>query len=277
MATDDRDMPAGAAEGGRDDMPAGPSAPHADNGRLDTDSGRGSGTDGAPGPGNDASLSAAAGKQPTPAGKQTRTAGKQTRTAKEQTRTAKEQTGTAGEQAGGHGDDDFEPYLPPGPNPFSSVHPQGAPPYRPAAARHDAADEPGPVPGPPANGVGTNGQPPDAAGPASGGFAEPGSTPGHAPGHPGVEAGHPGFAEHGYPPVSPYPPLPDEEAAGGRPGEGAHGGPSPYPAYRPYGPDDEAAGDVLADYGLPSPQAYGLAPPPPPVEPLPDLGPPKRV
>ncbi len=312
MATDDRDMPAGAAEGGRDDMPAGPSAPHADNGRLDTDSGRGSGTDGAPGPGNDASLSAAAGKQPTPAGKQTRaagkqtraageqtraageqtraageqtraageqtrTAGEQTRTAGEQTRTAGEQTRTAGEQVGGHGDDDFEPYLPPGPNPFSSVHPQGAPPYRPAAARHDAADEPGPVPGPPANGAGTNGQPPDAAGPASGGFAEPGSTPGHAPGHPGVEAGHPGFAEHGYPPVSPYSPLPDEEAAGGRPGEGAHGGPSPYPAYRPYGPDDEPAGDVLADYGLPSPQAYGLAPPPPPVEPLPDLGPSERV
>ena len=36
MATDDRDMPAGAAGGGRDDMPAGPPAPHADNGRLDT-------------------------------------------------------------------------------------------------------------------------------------------------------------------------------------------------------------------------------------------------
>ena len=34
---------------------------------------------------------------------------------------------------------------------------------------------------------------------------------------------------------------------------------------------------MLADYGLPSPQAYGLAPPPPPVEPLPDLGPPERV
>ena len=137
----------------------------------------------------------------------------------------------------------------------------------------DAADEPGPVPGPPANGAGANGQPPDAAGSASGGSAEPG----HTLGHPGVEAGHAGFAEHGYPPAPPYPLLPDEEAPGGRPGGGARGGPSPYPAYRPYGPDDEAAGDVLADYGLPSPQAYGLAPPPPPVEPLPDLGPPERL
>ena len=188
-----------------------------------------------------------------------------------------EPTRAAEEQVGGHGDDDFEPYLPPGPNPFSSVHPQGAPPYRPAAARDDAGDEPGPVTGPPANGAGTNGQPPDVAGPASGGFAEPGSTPAHTPEHPGVEAGYAGFAEHGYPPVSPYRSLPDEEAPGGHPGEGADGGPSPYPAYRPYGPDDEAAGDVLADYGLPSPQAYGLAPPPPPVEPLPDLGPPERV
>ena len=34
---------------------------------------------------------------------------------------------------------------------------------------------------------------------------------------------------------------------------------------------------MLADYGLPSPQAYGLAPPPPPVEPLPDPGPPERL
>ena len=311
-------------------MPAGPPAPHADNGRLDTD------TDNAPGPDNDASLSgatgkqastagkqtsaagkqtsaagkqasaagkqasaagkqasaagkqasaagkqaSAAGKQTSTAGKQTSTAGKQTSTAGKQTSAAGKQTSAAGERVGGPGDDDFESYLPPGPNPFSSVHPQGAPPYRPASARHDAADEPGPVPGPPANGVGTNGQPPDAAGPASGGLAQPGSTPGHRgveEGHPGVEAGYAGFAEHGYPPVSPYSPLPDEEAPGGHPGEGAHGGPSPYPAYRPYGPDDEAAGDVLADYGLPSPQAYALAPPPPPVEPLPDLGPPERV
>ena len=281
-------------------MPAGPPAPDADNGRpdTDTDTGRGSDTDSAPGSDNDASLSAATGKRPTPAGKQIRAGGKQpraggkqtraggkqvgaageqTRAAGEQTRAAGEQTRAAEEQVGVHGEDDFEPYLPSGPNPFSSVHPQGAPPYRPAAARHDAAAEPGPVPGSPANGAGTNGQPPDAAGSASGGFAEPGSTPGHIPGHPGVEAGHAGFAEHGYPPVSPYPPLPDEEAPGGRPGEGAHRGPSPYPAYRSHGPDDEAAGDVLADYGLPSPQAYALAPPPPPVEPLPDLAPPERV
>ena len=262
-------------------------------------------TDSAPGPDNDASLSAPTGKQPRPAGKQTSTAGKQTSTAGKQTSTAGKQTSTAGKQTSapgkqtstpgkqtstagkqtstpgkqtsGHGDDDFEPYLPPGPNPFSSVHPQGAPPYRPTAARFDAADEPGPVPGPPANGAGANGQPPEAAGSASGEFAEPGSTPGHTPGRPGGEAGHAGFAEHGYPPVSPYPPLPDEEAPGGHPGEGAHGGPSPYPTYRPYAPDDEAAGDVPADYGLPSPQAYRLAPPPPPVEPLPDLVPFERV
>ena len=86
------------------------------------------------------------------------------------------------------------------------------------------------------------------------------------------ETARAGFAEHGYPPVSPYPPLPDEDPRGRRPGGAANGGASPYPAYRPYDLDDEAAGDLpLTDYGLPSPQAYGLAPPPPPAEPLPDL------
>ena len=113
VATDDRDMPAGAAGGGRDDMPAGPPAPHADNGRLDTDtdtdSGRGSdtdsrpgpGTDSAPGPDNDANLSAATGKQPAPAGKQTRAAGKQTRAAGKQTERGREadQGGREADQA----------------------------------------------------------------------------------------------------------------------------------------------------------------------------------
>jgi MinD-like ATPase involved in chromosome partitioning or flagellar assembly len=253
VATDDRDLPAGAAEGGRDDMPVGPPAPPAGNGKPGTGGGRGSGTGDASGPDNDANLGAPAGKKPAPAGKQTRagTGGKQARagTGGKPARAGGKPAEAAEEQAGGHGDDDFEPYLPPGPNPFSSVHPQGAPPYRPAAAGHDAADEPGPVPGPLPNGAGSKGQPPDAAGPGYAGFGEPGP----APGHPGIEAGHAGSAERGYPPVSPY------------------------PAYRSYGPHDEAAGDAVADYGLPSPQAYGLAPPPPPAEPLPDLGPPERV
>jgi MinD-like ATPase involved in chromosome partitioning or flagellar assembly len=47
---------------------------------------------------------------------------------------------------------------------------------------------------------------------------------------------------------------------------------SPYPAYQPYGPDEPVSDDALTDYGLPSPQSYGYAPPPPPVEPLPGLG-----
>jgi MinD-like ATPase involved in chromosome partitioning or flagellar assembly len=230
VATDDRDMPAGAADGGRDDMPAGPPAPHADNGRLNPGSGSG--------PDNDASQSAVA-DHPAGAGDQA---------------AAAEQTGgpvmADAEQAGGPPDDDFEPYLPPGPNPFSSVHPQGTPPYRPATAGPGA------------------GRPPHEPEPAA---AEP-----RGPGD-GGEPGHAGFAEHGYPPVSPYPPLPEEDPEDGRPGAAAHGSASPYPAYRPYGPDDEVAGDALTDYGLPSPQAYGLAPPPPPVEPLPDLGAPEQV
>jgi MinD-like ATPase involved in chromosome partitioning or flagellar assembly len=111
--------------------------------------------------------------------------------------------------------DDYEPYLPPGPNPFSSVHPQGTPsPYPPF------------------------------------GGSEPPSPP----------------------PVSPYPPLPDDELNGGRPAQPGYGGAAPYPTYTPYGPDDEVADDALTDYGLPSPQSYGYAPPPPLAEPLPDLG-----
>ena len=125
-----------------------------------------------------------------------------------------------------------------------------------AGREHDVVDEPGPVPGPVVSGPGPNGQARDVA----------------EPGRAGVEPGRAGFAEHGYPPVSPYPPLPEEEPPGARPGQAPHGGASPYPAYRPYGSEDEVAGDALTDYGLPSPQAYGFAPPPPPVEPLPDLG-----
>jgi MinD-like ATPase involved in chromosome partitioning or flagellar assembly len=77
--------------------------------------------------------------------------------------------------------------------------------------------------------------------------------------------------------VSPYPPLPDDEPDGRRSGSSGYGQPgyggaSPYPAYTSYGPDDEIADDALTDYGLPSPQSYGYAPPPPLAEPLPDLG-----
>ena len=193
MATDDGDQPAEAAEDARDDMPAGPPASHMDNGRSGADAERPDLS--AVGPDNDASL-------------------------------AQPGTPEPGGPSDEHQDDDFEPYLPPGPNPFSSVHPQGPPPYRLAdnGERHDAAE-------------------------------------------PGLS----GFAEHGYPPVSPYPPLP-QEPPGGASGQGGHGAASPYPAYRPDGPEDEAAGNPVIDYGLPSPQAYGFAPPPPPVEPLPDLG-----
>jgi MinD-like ATPase involved in chromosome partitioning or flagellar assembly len=254
VATDDRDMPAGAADGGRDDLPAGPPVPHPGkypgNGEPDPVSG--------PGPDNDASASAAA-DQPAaddqaPPGEQARTG--EPAMAREQEKAAMEQEKAVGEQAGGDPDNDFEPYLPPGPNPFSSVHPQGTPPYRPTAAGPGVAPEPR-VPE-------SRAAEPSAAEPRSSGEA---GKPGHA-----------GHAEHGYPPVSPYPPLPgEEELRNGHPGAATHGGASPYPAYRPYGPDDEVAGDALADYGLPSPQAYGLAPPPPPVEPLPDLGAPEQV
>ena len=102
----------------------------------------------------------------------------------------------------------------------------------------------------------------------------PGSGPDPAGSAPDVrERGRP-HAEHGYTPVSPYPPVPDDEPDVAGP---AHGGVSPYPVYRPYGPEeDDGAGDAMTDYGLPSPQAYGFAPPPPPVEPLPDLGIPEQ-
>ena len=247
MATDDRDTPAGAAEGTRADMPAGAPATQAEHGNPGADSGS---------PGRAAAA--------------------------------------AGEQADDRQDDDFEPFLPPGPNPFSSVHPQGPPPYRPAAnggypgvsGEPDAAAssrpadpgpaDPGPAdPGPAHPGAGPvpgHDEPGQAAVSGSGSGANGLGAGGQPPDVP--EPGQAGYAEHGYPPVSPYPPVPDDEPESARPARGSYGGVSPYPVYRPYGPgeDDGAGEDALTDYGLPSPQAYGFAPPPPPVEPLPDLG-----
>ncbi|HEY6501610.1 MAG TPA: MinD/ParA family protein [Streptosporangiaceae bacterium] len=115
------------------------------------------------------------------------------------------------------------------------------------------------------------------------GSAEPGSAePGSVEPGP-VEQGPVPPAANGQaarPAASPYPPLPDDELGGmpgggpgpaGGPGPGGFGA-SPYPTFTPYGPDDEIADDALTDYGLPSPQSYGYAPPPPMAEPLPDLG-----
>jgi MinD-like ATPase involved in chromosome partitioning or flagellar assembly len=304
VATDDRDTPAGAAEGTRADMPAGAPATDADHGNPGVGSGSpGSAeaaagrfppadagpeagqavpesvADGAPGPDNDASASPA-----------------------------------TVQQSDERQDDDLEPFLPPGPNPFSSVHPQGTPPYRPAAnggypgepgdpeaaaaslrpadprpaAPGPAAPGPGPAPGlgPDApgrpavagggagsdvNGLSVNG--PGADGPGASGLGASGLGASRQP--PDVrEPGQPGYAERGHTPVSPYPPVPDDEPDVSRP---AHGGVSPYPVYRPYDPgEDDGAGDAMTDYGLPSPQAYGFAPPPPPAEPLPDLGIPEQ-
>ncbi|HEY2238593.1 MAG TPA: MinD/ParA family protein [Streptosporangiaceae bacterium] len=161
--------------------------------------------------------------------------------------------------------EDYEPYLPPGPNPFSSVHPQGAPPFERvpwsgssvSEGSHDDDDE-GPEAPEPATDPGL--LPPAAVPPA----ATPPAANGQA----------------ARPAMSPYPPLPDDELGGPPQGEPRPGGgprpggfgASPYPTYTPYGPDDEIADDALTDYGLPSPQSYGYAPPPPMAEPLPDLG-----
>ena len=203
--------------------------------------------------------------------------------------------------------DDYEPYLPPGPNPFSSVHPQGAPPYRPlGSGDYPGEGGRGPWPGDPApagsdsganghddqhlaNGGGAGVNPAQAipwgsgpswpASPAAPGeprFERPEAGPADPFGHPGnapdpAGPGRPGVAGGlGYPHASPYPPLPADEPEGS--GPGSYGGVSPYPAYRPYGPDEQPSDDALTDYGLPSPQSYGYAPPPPPVEPLPGLG-----
>ena len=257
MATDDRDTPAGAAEGTSTDMPAGAPATHADHGNPGADSGSPDYAEAAAEPFPPADARPGAGPA-VPEGLGPGTPGA-------------DNDASAGpapvEQADERPDDDFEPFLPPGPNPFSSVHPQGTPPYRPAANGGYPSE---------------HGEPEAAAslrpadpGRAVAGPAAPGPGPDAGGQSPDVrEPGQAGHAEHGDTPVSPYPPVPDDEPDVAGP---AHGGVSPYPVYRPYGPEeDDGAGDAMTDYGLPSPQAYGFAPPPPPVEPLPDLGIPEQ-
>ena len=188
MATDDRDQPAEAAEDARDDMPAGPPASHKKNGKSGADAERPDSS--AAGPDNDASPALPGTAEPDgpdgPADQ--RQDDNDANLALPDTVEPGGPAGSADERQ----DDDFEPYLPPGPNPFSSVHPQGPPPYRLAdnGERHDAAE-------------------------------------------PGLS----GFAEHGYPPVSPYPPLP-QESPGGAGGPGGHGGHGPAQT----GPPQPAAG-----------------------------------
>ncbi|HEX4253959.1 MAG TPA: hypothetical protein VH089_02655, partial [Streptosporangiaceae bacterium] len=160
--------------------------------------------------------------------------------------------------------EDYEPYLPPGPNPFSSVHPHGAPPFERVPWSGSSVSE----------GAHDGDDAPEAP--------EPATDPGLLPPAAVPPAATPPAAngQAGRPAVSPYPPLPDDELGGppqGEPRPGGGSGPggfgaSPYPTYTPYGPDDEIADDALTDYGLPSPQSYGYAPPPPMAEPLPDLG-----
>ena len=120
MATDDRDTPAGAAGGTRADMPAGASATHADHGNPGADSGSPDYAEAAAEPFPPADARPGAGPAvPEGLGPGTPGAGNDA------------SAGPAPvEQADERPDDDFEPFLPPGPNPFSSVHPQGTPPYR---------------------------------------------------------------------------------------------------------------------------------------------------
>ena len=202
----------------------------------------------------------------------------------------------AGAEAGDA--DDYEPYLPPGPNPFSSVHPQGTPaPYRPLGGNGSLGSagprgDNGPLgsAGPQgengsvgsAGPLGGNGAYPPPfdrdpwsadrapAPPEPAGEREPGSGHELEAEHESAESAEPPAPPH--PGVSPYPPLPSDEFDGGRGDQPGYGSASPYPAYTPYGPDDEIADDALTDYGLPSPQSYGYAPPPPLAEPLPDVG-----
>jgi len=111
--------------------------------------------------------------------------------------------------------EDYEPYLPPGPNPFSSVHPQGAPPF------DRTPWSPGPVsPGPELSGAGRSEDvAPEAEARAAGdGPAEPAEpAESAAPAEPAANA------QAARPAVSPYPPLPDDElgAEPGGPGETA--------------------------------------------------------
>jgi MinD-like ATPase involved in chromosome partitioning or flagellar assembly len=214
--------------------------------------------------------------------------------------------------------DDYEPYLPPGPNPFSSVHPQGTPLYGPLSGRNYPDDRGQKVwprdPAESGQGYLTNGRSEQQY--PNGGGAEPGPAPampwasawqggpsgGLGPAEPGASGagentsaeryGQPpgraagpassAFPAPGYPHASPYPPLPESDPGGnhpsapaepgGRSGQDSYGGASAYPAYDPYGPAGEASDAALMDYGLPSPQSYQYAPPPPPVEPMPGLG-----
>src|SRR5579875_1523164 len=142
----------------------------------------------------------------------------------------------------------FEPYLPPGPNPFSSVYPQGTPPYlRPAGGE------------------------PVASGPAG----SAGSGPSYPPSRDARPAGR-----SGYPEQPPYPELADGDPAGGYPAQEMYGKVSAYPAYQPYGYDlDDEAGypqDALEDYGEASlsgggpGEGYGYASAPT-AEPLPGI------
>jgi MinD-like ATPase involved in chromosome partitioning or flagellar assembly len=275
VATDDRDKPAdvadaaGAAAGARDDLAAGSTVPSENetNGRPLNGTANGA-ANGAPyGPEGGADSGAEGGSE-----------------------------GGAGAEVGGA--DDYEPYLPPGPNPFSSVHPQGTPaPYRPLGGNGSLGSAGPQGSAGPLGGNGAYPPPFDRdpwsadrapAPPEPAGEREPGAGP-EPEGDHGTGAG-PGFeaesgAEHlrgaaesaeppapPHPGVSPYPPLPSDEFDGGRASQPGYGSASPYPTYTPYGPDDEIADDALTDYGLPSPQSYGYAPPPPLAEPLPDVG-----
>jgi MinD-like ATPase involved in chromosome partitioning or flagellar assembly len=277
VATDDRDKPAdvadsaGAAAGARDDLAAGSTVPSENetNGRPLNGTANGTANGAAYGPEGGADGGAEV---------------------------------DAGAEVGDA--DDYEPYLPPGPNPFSSVHPQGTPaPYRPLGGNGSLGSA-GPLgTNSPVGGdepLGGNGAYPPPydrdpwsadrapAPPESAGEREPDARR-EPEGEQGAGAG-PGFeaesgAEHlrgagetaeppapPHPGVSPYPPLPSDEFDGGRGSQPGYGSASPYPTYTPYGPDDEIADDALTDYGLPSPQSYGYAPPPPLAEPLPDVG-----
>src|ERR1700760_1134412 len=175
--------------------------------------------------------------------------------------------------------EEWEPYLPPGPNPFSSVHPQGAPPFERVPWSGSSVSEGAHDEEASAERAESSAEPESAAEPED---AEPATDPGLIPPAAAAEPSANGQSG-GRPAVSPYPPLPDDELGHGGPGLGGSGlsggssrpggfGASPYPTYTPYGPDDEIADDALTDYGLPSPQSYGDAPPPPTAEPLPDLG-----
>src|SRR5258708_6701518 len=154
VATADHDKSAGAAEGARDDRPAGSAAPNASNGGVADSGGTRGGAGLAGGPGderaadNDASGGAAGGG---PAGPGAAGAGPVGTGTGADTGAGAGAGAGAGQGAGAPAEpDDYEPYLPPGPNPFSSVHPQCAPPYRPLGGDYPGEGSRGPWPGEPA-------------------------------------------------------------------------------------------------------------------------------